>query len=107
MSSIKKAAVDGLNETIQSIQSAQKKHEDVQEHFLTFVSFNSEGIRTFYENRPVAEVGLVTAYHPNACTPLYDAMAFRLTKLRDRLNKEGKQILATRRFPKGKPIPVW
>jgi hypothetical protein len=96
MAAIEQAAVNGLNETIQSIQSAQKKHEELQEHYLTFVSFNSEGIRTVFENLPVTEAGLVTDYQPNACTPLYDAMGFSLTKLRDQLNKEEQiQVLVT------------
>jgi hypothetical protein len=96
MESIKKAAVDGLNETIQSIKAAQMKHEEVQEHYLTFVSFNTNGIRTIFEYRPITEVGLVTDYKPDACTPLYDAMGLSLTKLRDRLNQEEqKQVLVT------------
>jgi hypothetical protein len=96
MESIKKAAIDGLNETIQSIQSAQKKHEEVQEHYATFVSFNTEAIRTVFENRPVAEVGLIKDYRPDACTPLYDAMGISLTKLRHQLNKEEQnQVLVT------------
>jgi uncharacterized protein YegL len=96
MASIKKAAIDGLNETIQSIRSAQKKHEEVQEHYVTFVSFNTEAIRTVFENRPVIEVGLIKDYLPNACTPLYDAMGISLTKLRHQLNKEEQnQVLVT------------
>jgi uncharacterized protein YegL len=96
MESIKKAAIDGLNETIQSIQSAQKKHEEVQEHYVTFVSFNTEAIRTVFENRPVTEVELIKDYQPNAGTPLYDAMGISLTKLRQQLNKEEQyQVLVT------------
>jgi uncharacterized protein YegL len=96
MESIKKAAIDGLNETIQSITSAQKKHEEVQEHYVTFISFNTDAIRTIFENRPVTEVGLIKNYRPNACTPLYDAMGIGLTKLRHQLNKEEQsQVLVT------------
>ncbi|MDR1895745.1 MAG: hypothetical protein LBR10_03025 [Prevotellaceae bacterium] len=96
MESIKKAAIDGLNETIQSIQAAQTKHGEVQEHYLTFVSFNTNGIRTIFDHRPVAGVGLVTDYRPGACTPLYDAMGFSLTELRDRLNREEQnRVLVT------------
>jgi uncharacterized protein YegL len=96
MESIKKAAIDGLNETIQSIQSAQKKHEEAQEHYVTFVSFNTEAIRTVFENRPVTQMGLIKDYQPNAGTPLYDAMGISLTKLRNQLNKEAQnQVLVT------------
>ncbi len=45
MSSIKKQAIDGVNETVQTIRTAQKKHED-QEHFVTLVAFNSEEVKT-------------------------------------------------------------
>jgi uncharacterized protein YegL len=96
MGYIKKAAIDGLNETIQSIQSAQKKHEEVQEHYVSFVAFNTNAIRTVFENRPVSEVGLIKDYQPDACTPLYDAMGISLTKLRYRLSQEEQyQVLVT------------
>ena len=45
MHSIKTAAVNGMNETLQSISNAQKKHEN-QEHVVTLVSFNSVEIKT-------------------------------------------------------------
>jgi hypothetical protein len=96
MESIEKAAVDGLNETVQSIQSAQKKHEEVQEHYVTFVSFNTDAIRTVFENRPVTEVKAIKGYRPNALTPLYDAMGISLTKLHQQINKEEQhQVLVT------------
>ena len=44
-SSIEKQAVDSVNETLQSVRSAQKKYED-QEHYVSFVTFNSDGIKT-------------------------------------------------------------
>jgi Mg-chelatase subunit ChlD len=96
MESIKRAAIGGLNETVQSIQSAQKKHEEVQEHYVTFVSFNTNAIRTVFENRPVTEVKLIKDYQPNAGTPLYDAMGISLTKLRHQLSDEEQhQVLVT------------
>ena len=45
MSSIEKQAVDSVNETLQSVRSAQKKYDD-QEHFVSFVTFNSNGVKT-------------------------------------------------------------
>ena len=98
MDSMRKAAVDGLNETIQAIQSAQKKHEDLQTHFVTLVSFNSDGIRTLIDNCPAGQVKLINPrdYVPNACTPLYDAMGISLSKLRSQLKQEEEnQVLAT------------
>ena len=41
MMSIKKEAIDSVNETLQTIRAAQKKHED-QEHYVTLVTFNND-----------------------------------------------------------------
>lgn len=48
MSSIREQTISGFNETIQTISSAQKKHED-QQHFVSLVVFNSESIRTVFD----------------------------------------------------------
>ena len=82
MTNIEKQAIDGVNETVQTIRTAQKKHED-QEHFLTLVSFNSESVKTIYENVEAEKVEELTSkqYQPSCCTPLYDAMGNALTKL--------------------------
>ncbi|MDR3141290.1 MAG: VWA domain-containing protein [Tannerellaceae bacterium] len=98
MQSIHKPAVDGLNETLQTIQAAQETHRELQEHYVTMVFFNSNGIRTIMENRPVKQVKLLQMndYTPSACTPLYDAMGITLSKLRYQLDrKEKTQVLVT------------
>lgn len=89
MSSIEKQAIDGVNETMQTIRSAQNKHEE-QEHFVTFVSFNSDGIKTIYDNMEADKVNEITNndYCPACCTPLYDAMGVSLTKLRKSVDVE-------------------
>ena len=83
MSIIEKQAIDGVNETVQTIRSAQKKHED-QEHFLTLVSFNSDSVKTIYDNMEVEKVEELThkQYQPSCGTPLYDAMGNALAKLK-------------------------
>ena len=98
MESIRKPAVDGLNETLQSIRAAQERHKELQEHFVTMVFFNSNGIRTLVENIPIGQVKLLETadFIPDACTPLYDAMGISLSKLRYTLNeKEKSQVLVT------------
>ncbi len=55
MYSIEHATVSGLNETIQSIKSAQGKHDD-QQHFLSLLSFNSEHMTWHYELAPVSGI---------------------------------------------------
>ena len=98
MQSIRKPAVDGLNETLQSIQSAQEIHGELQEHFVTMVFFNSNGIRTMMENQPANQIKMLGMkdFIPTACTPLYDAMGISLSKLRYQLDgKEKNQVLVT------------
>lgn len=94
MESIKRAAINGMNETVQSIRDAQKKHED-QEHIVSLVSFNSSEIKGIYDCVPVAEVEELTdkEYVPNCCTPLYDAMGLSLSHLRAKVNDEDKVLV--------------
>lgn len=82
MQSIKKEAIDSVNETIQTIRSAQCKHEE-QEHLVTLVTFNDD-VKSVYECVPVNEVKELTAenYCPDCCTALYDAMGMSLNALR-------------------------
>lgn len=82
MISIKQAAIDSVNETIQSIRSAQKKHAE-QEHYVTLVTFNDD-VKTVYNCVPVNEVKELTdsSYCPDCCTALYDAMGFSINSLR-------------------------
>ena len=82
MQSIKKETIDSVNETIQTIRGAQRKHEE-QEHLVTLVTFNDE-VKSVYECVPVNEVKELTAesYCPDCCTALYDAMGMSLNILR-------------------------
>jgi len=48
MSSIEKQAIDGVNETVQTIRAAHKKHPE-QEHLVSLVSFNSDEVKTIYD----------------------------------------------------------
>ena len=59
MQSIKKQAIDSVNETIQTICSAQKKHED-QEHYVSLVTFNDD-VKTVHDCVPVSEVTELTS----------------------------------------------
>ena len=93
MQSIKKAAIDSVNETIQTIRSAQKKHED-QEHYVSLVTFNDD-VKTVYECVPVDEVKGLTAetYQPDCCTALYDAMGISLNALRKKAAEDDKVLV--------------
>lgn len=93
MQSIKPAAIDSVNETIQTIRSAQKKHED-QEHYVSLVTFNDD-VKTIYECVPVDEVKELTAetYQPDCCTALYDAMGISLNALRKKVAEDDKVLV--------------
>lgn len=83
MSSIAGQAISGLNEVFQTIGKAQKEHPG-QQHFISFVTFNSAKIRTVFDRQAVSSDKDIkwTDYMPNSCTPLYDAMGESLNKLK-------------------------
>lgn len=93
MHSIKKAAIDSVNETIQSIRAAEEQHEE-QEHFVSLVTFHND-VKTIYECVPVKDVQELTdeTYRPNCCTALYDAMGISLNALRAKVAKDEKVLV--------------
>ena len=82
MSSITRQAIDGVNETIGSIKSAQEKNAD-QTHLVTLVAFCGCEMKTIYDNVPVAEAKTLTDkdYRPCCMTPLYDAIGTTITRV--------------------------
>ena len=94
MQSIKAQAITGLNETLQTIKSAQEKYEN-QSHYVTLVSFNSNKVKTIYDCCPIHEIHEIcnNDYLPNACTPLYDAMGISLTKLKSEVMDEDNVLV--------------
>lgn len=94
MQSIKKEAVDSVNETVQTIRAAERKNAD-QEHFVSLVTFN-DNVKTVYDCVPAVEVKELTFedYCPDCCTALYDAMGLSLNVLRPKVT-ENDRILVT------------
>lgn len=93
MQSIKRAAIDSVNETIQSIRVAQEKNTD-QEHYVTFVTFHDD-MRNICECVHCNEVKELTSkdYTPQCCTALYDAMGISLTALRSKVAPDDKVLV--------------
>jgi uncharacterized protein YegL len=93
MQSIKTAAINSVNETIQTIRAAQKKYED-QEHYVSLVSFNDD-VKAIYECVSAEEVKELTAesYQPDCCTALYDAMGISLNRLRKKVAEDDKVLV--------------
>lgn len=94
MFSIAQQAVGGVNETIQTIKSAQKNNEN-QQHFISIVTFNSDRINELCTCQVADTVSefAQSDYCPNSCTPLYDAMGQSLTKLRRQVGKDDKVLV--------------
>ena len=82
MSSIARQAIDGVNETIGSIKSAQEKNPD-QKHLVTLVAFCGCEQRVIYDNVPADEAHKLTDkdYRPCCMTPLYDAIGTTITRV--------------------------
>lgn len=94
MSSIEKQAVDSVNETLQSVRSAQQKYED-QEHFVSFVTFNSDGIKTVLDRAEALKAEDITSdqFNPACCTPLYDAIGQSVTELKKSVAENDKVLV--------------
>lgn len=93
MHSIKKEAIDSVNETVQTICSAEKKNEE-QEHFISLVTFNDD-VKKVYDCVPAIEVKELTSknYCPNCSTALYDAMGMSLNELRNKVTDEDRVLV--------------
>ena len=85
MECIRRAAMEGFNETLAGIKKAQKEYADTQEHYISLITFCSCSGDAVYDKVPVAEAEPLTLnqYVPCCCTPLYDAMGFALTSMRE------------------------
>jgi uncharacterized protein YegL len=97
MQSIKEATISGFNEVVQTVKGVGKQFPE-QEHFITFVTFNGLGIKTLLFNEPVAKLDQIDKkkYQPDSLTPLFDAMGFSLTRLRQEVqNYPDYNVLVT------------
>lgn len=84
MECIRRAAVEGFNETLAGIKKAQEKFADMQEHYVSLVTFCSCETKHVFDKTPVADARPLKMedYQPCCCTPLYDAMGITLTAMR-------------------------
>ena len=85
MECIRQAAVSGFNETLNGIKKAQEKYADTQKHFVSLLTFCDCEKKYVFDKVPVADAHPLTMndYQPCCCTPLYDAMGFTLTTMRN------------------------
>lgn len=89
MQSIKHTIIQGFNEIVQTIKGVERQFPE-QEHIITLLTFNGLGKKYLLENMKVHELFEISEerYHPDASTPLYDAMGFSLGRLRLQLQHE-------------------
>jgi Mg-chelatase subunit ChlD len=95
MNSIYRAALSGCNETIGAVRGAQERYAN-QEHRITFVTFNSYGVKTVLDDVPAADARDLIGedFRPEGCTPLYDAIGQSVRALERKVG-EGDRVLVT------------
>lgn len=97
MGTIKDSTISGFNELVQTIKGIEKKYPE-QKHFISLVTFNGLGIKTKLDKKPVSELSKLdkNSYKPDSMTPLYDAIALSVLKLRmDLADIENTHVLVT------------
>lgn len=93
MSSIRRAAIDGVNETIASIKRGQEQNPE-QDNRLTLVAFCGCEIKKIYDNTPIAHVKPIKPRHYQPCcmTPLYDAIGSTISETHRQMEGAGTAV---------------
>lgn len=97
MLSIESTIIQGFNELVQTIHGIEKQFPE-QEHFVSFLTFNSLGQKLLHFMEPAGKLRQIDdkSYNPDAGTPLYDAMGFGINKLKQALDGQtGYNVLVT------------
>ncbi|AQG78075.1 vWA domain-containing protein [Spirosoma montaniterrae] len=90
MASIKQATISGFNETLQTIQHAEREYAG-QQHFVAVVPFSTCRPLDRFDLQTTAALKLLDdqTYKPNCGTPLYDAIGFGITQLSQVIGQQG------------------
>ena len=82
MAVIKKEALMGLNETLETVRKMQELHKEMEQR-VTLITFDSSHKRYVFDNVPASATRDLTGmdYHPAGATPLYDAVGMGISKL--------------------------
>ena len=77
-------------DTISAFNNYVKELQKKSNVFLTLTKFNSDKVEVVYTNKNVSEISPLTAqdYHPNNCTPLYDAIGKTVASISRQLDKK-------------------
>jgi uncharacterized protein YegL len=87
MASIKSSIIQGFNELVQTVKGLEQQYPE-QQHTISLVSFNGLGKKVLHFMDPAGALQEINkgTYHPQANTPLFDAMGFSIHKLDEELN---------------------
>ena len=82
MCCIERQALNGLNETLQTIRSAQQKYPE-QKQYVSILPFDTNNLRLLRDKVSIEEVRDLRPdeYNPCGGTPLYDAIGFGINSL--------------------------
>jgi hypothetical protein len=97
MRSIKSLIINGFNDLVQSVKGIEAQFPE-QEHLISMVSFNGLKKIFFHFVDPVNKLDAIndSTYKPASQTPLFDAMGFSISKLRQFLEgKDNYSVLVT------------
>lgn len=83
MSCIERQALNGLNETLQTIRKVQENHPE-QDQYVSIVPFESGNIRLLRDKVSIKEIEDLKneEYNPGGCTPLFDAIGFGINSIK-------------------------
>ncbi len=84
MYAVRDQTISGCNETLNSIRNIAKEQPEIKQYVSIFC-FSSTNSRYIFQDMPVENTRDLTPddYRPNSCTPLYDAIGYTVTLLRN------------------------
>lgn len=82
MSIIEHQALEGMNETLSTVEQMQQLHKEMEQR-VTLITFDSTHKKFIYDNVAAAEAHQLNKrdYNPGGATPLYDAIGIGISKI--------------------------
>lgn len=95
MEIIRKQALVGINETLETIRKIQKTHSELEQR-VTLITFDSTHKKLFYDNVAADDACSLSMrdYRPCGGTPLYDTIGMGIAKINAQA-AEGDNVLVT------------
>ena len=95
MEIIRKQALVGINETLETIRKIQKTHSELEQR-VTLITFDSTHKKLFYDNVAADDAYSLSMrdYRPCGGTPLYDTIGMGIAKINAQA-AEGDNVLVT------------